>query len=191
MPPAPSARVTRNVPDLPQHLLQFVAVACVLFPHLLAAQGLTGALIGTVRDAQGGVLPGATVTLSNPRGSIGGNQETVADARGAFQFIRLVPGAYTVKGELEGFRSVVQENVIVNAVQASIEKKGMVTVTCAQKDFYVDLRVEDTGAGIHPAQLNRIFDPYFTTKQAKSGTGLGLGPDQCQASELSSPEQQA
>ena len=66
------------------------------------------------------------------------------------------------------------QNVIVNAVQASIEKKGTVTVTCAQKDFYVDLRVEDTGAGIHPAQLNRIFDPYFTTKQAKSGTGLGL-----------------
>jgi signal transduction histidine kinase len=66
------------------------------------------------------------------------------------------------------------QNVVVNAVQASIEKKGTVTVTCAQKDFYVDLRVEDTGAGIHPAQLNRIFDPYFTTKQAKSGTGLGL-----------------
>ncbi|HST30681.1 MAG TPA: hybrid sensor histidine kinase/response regulator [Chthoniobacterales bacterium] len=66
------------------------------------------------------------------------------------------------------------QNVVVNAVQASIEKKGTVTVSCAQKDFYVDLRVEDTGAGIHPAQLNRIFDPYFTTKQAKSGTGLGL-----------------
>ena len=66
------------------------------------------------------------------------------------------------------------QNVVVNAVQASIEKKGTVTVSCAQRDFYVDLRVEDTGAGIHPAQLNRIFDPYFTTKQAKSGTGLGL-----------------
>jgi signal transduction histidine kinase len=34
--------------------------------------------------------------------------------------------------------------------------------------------VEDTGAGIPPAQLSRIFDPYFTTKQGKSGTGLGL-----------------
>jgi len=66
------------------------------------------------------------------------------------------------------------QNVVVNAVQATIEKKGKVLVTCAQKDFYVDLRVEDNGAGIHPAQLNRIFDPYFTTKQAKSGTGLGL-----------------
>lgn len=66
------------------------------------------------------------------------------------------------------------QNVVVNAVQAAAEKKGKVTVGCAQKDFYVDLRIEDTGAGIQPAQLPRIFDPYFTTKQAKSGTGLGL-----------------
>jgi signal transduction histidine kinase len=66
------------------------------------------------------------------------------------------------------------QNVIINGIQAAAEKKGKVTVDCAQKDFYVDLRIEDNGAGISPAQLNRIFDPYFTTKQAKSGTGLGL-----------------
>jgi len=66
------------------------------------------------------------------------------------------------------------QNVVVNAVQAAAEKKGKVNVLCTQKDFYVELRIEDTGAGIQPAQLPRIFDPYFTTKQAKSGTGLGL-----------------
>src|SRR6266550_5447076 len=63
------------------------------------AQGV-GAIGGTISDASGAVLPGATVTLSNPRGSIGGNQEAVADARGAFQFLRLVPGTYTVKADL-------------------------------------------------------------------------------------------
>jgi signal transduction histidine kinase len=66
------------------------------------------------------------------------------------------------------------QNVVINALQASAEKKGRVTIECTQKDFYVDLRVEDTGAGIASAQINRIFDPYFTTKQAKNGTGLGL-----------------
>ena len=66
------------------------------------------------------------------------------------------------------------QNVVINAVQASAEKKGSVKVTCTQKDFYVDLLIEDNGPGIAPAGLNRIFDPYFTTKQAKSGTGLGL-----------------
>jgi two-component system NtrC family sensor kinase len=36
------------------------------------------------------------------------------------------------------------------------------------------VRVDDTGCGITQAQLAKIFDPYFTTKQNKSGTGLGL-----------------
>ena len=86
--------------------------ACSTLP--VFAQGV-GAIGGTITDSSGAVLPGATVTLSNPRGSIGGNQEAVADARGAFQFLRLVPGAYTVKAEIEGFRAATQENIVVNA----------------------------------------------------------------------------
>ena len=66
------------------------------------------------------------------------------------------------------------QNVIINAIQASAEKKGPVLVECTRKEFYVDIRVEDSGSGIDPAQLGKIFDPYFTTKQSKSGTGLGL-----------------
>lgn len=66
------------------------------------------------------------------------------------------------------------QNVIINALQASAEKKGPVSVSCTRKDFYVDVRVEDTGYGITQAQLAKIFEPYFTTKQGKSGTGLGL-----------------
>ena len=66
------------------------------------------------------------------------------------------------------------QNVIVNAVQAAAETKGKVTVACTRKDFYVDVRVEDTGAGMAAAQIPKIFEPYFTTKQNKSGTGLGL-----------------
>ena len=66
------------------------------------------------------------------------------------------------------------QNVIINAIQASSEKKGQVTVECTRKDFYVDIRVEDKGSGIDPSQMSKIFDPYFTTKQSKSGTGLGL-----------------
>src|SRR3954462_2838693 len=105
--------------------VRIVAVSALWACSTLAAfaQGV-GAIGGTITDSSGAVLPGATVTLSNPRGSIGGNQETVADARGAFQFIRLVPGTYTVKGELDGFRSAVQENVIVNAaVTARVDMK--------------------------------------------------------------------
>src|SRR5207237_8006666 len=86
--------------------------ACSTLPAF--AQGV-GAIGGTITDSSGAVLAGATVTLSNPQGSIGGNQEAVADPRGAFQFLRLVPGTYTVKAEIEGFRSATLENIVVNA----------------------------------------------------------------------------
>ena len=66
------------------------------------------------------------------------------------------------------------QNVIINAIQASHESKGTVTISCIRKDFYADVCVADTGHGIQPDQLGKIFDPYFTTKQGKSGTGLGL-----------------
>ena len=66
------------------------------------------------------------------------------------------------------------QNVIINAIQASGDRNDTVEVSCIRKDFYVDVRVADTGEGINPEQLAKIFDPYFTTKQSKSGTGLGL-----------------
>ena len=96
----------------------FIGRSIVVLSFLMSAalpvmaQGV-GAIGGTVSDPSGAVLPGVTVTLSNPRGTIGGNQETVTDARGTFQFIRLVPGTYTVKADLAGFRSAVQENIVV------------------------------------------------------------------------------
>ena len=79
----------------------------------------------------------------------------------------------TLLGDSVQIKRAIQ-NVILNAIQASAEKRGSVTVSCSRRDFYVDVRVEDTGCGITEEQLSKIFDPYFTTKQNKSGTGLGL-----------------
>src|SRR5688572_26803551 len=81
---------------------------------LPAAAQSVGAIGGTVTDSSGAVLPGATMVLSNP-GVIGGAQETVSDGRGAYQFNRLVPGTYSVRASLTGFRSFVQEGIVVNA----------------------------------------------------------------------------
>ena len=85
----------------------------------------------------------------------------------------LCEDACTLLGDPTQITRAIQ-NVIINAIQAASEKKASVTVSCVRKDFYVDVRVEDTGPGMTPAQISKIFDPYFTTKQGKSGTGLGL-----------------
>ena len=94
-------------------VLSLAATLVVLAASSARAQGV-GAIGGTVVDASGAVLPGVTVTLSNP-GTIGGSQETISDERGAYQFTRLVPGRYSVRGQLAGFRPVVMENLVVNA----------------------------------------------------------------------------
>src|SRR6266513_6461891 len=65
-------------------------------------------------------------------------------------------------------------NVIVNAIQAATEKHGKVVVNCREKDLYADIQVRDTGYGIAADEIGKIFEPYFTTKQGKNGTGLGL-----------------
>jgi len=77
------------------------------------AQGV-GAIGGTVTDTTGLVLPGASVTLTSLEGTVGGNQETVTDQRGAFQFLRLVPGTYRVHAELSGFRPAELPRIIVD-----------------------------------------------------------------------------
>jgi hypothetical protein len=96
----------------------FLAVVCWVGLTLPAAAQAVGTIGGTVTDDSGAVLPGATVTLSNP-GVIGADQATVSDAQGAYQFTHLVPGAYTVKGELQGFRSMIQQNITVNGDRTS------------------------------------------------------------------------
>tara|TARA_R110001583_G_scaffold149274_1_gene301228 strand:+ start:15879 stop:17249 length:1371 start_codon:yes stop_codon:yes gene_type:complete len=64
-------------------------------------------------------------------------------------------------------------NLLANAAQA-IEHQGTITVVTAVEGDKVLIRITDTGSGIPPDILNRIFAPFFTTKGAGKGTGLGL-----------------
>ena len=78
-------------------------------PLPIAAQSLTGTVTGTIKDEQGGVLPGVTVTLTGKTGARTG----VTDSEGAFRFAGVEPGTYSVTAELTGFRPTQQERVIV------------------------------------------------------------------------------
>lgn len=80
-------------------------------------------------------------------------------------------------------------NLVVNATDA-VEKDGEVTILTANRvvtypdsaqadhriapGSYVLMSVSDNGTGMDPATVSRIFDPFYTTKEAGKGTGLGL-----------------
>jgi hypothetical protein len=82
-----------------------------------ASQIAYGGVVGVANDAQGGVLPGANVRLTN-RGT-GLERETVTDAKGAYNFVNVLPGSYDVAVTLQGFREAVRTAVPVTVGQIS------------------------------------------------------------------------
>ncbi len=64
-------------------------------------------------------------------------------------------------------------NILVNAGQA-IEGTGEITITTRHEDGNVTIEIRDTGKGVSKEEINRIFDPGYTTKGVGVGTGLGL-----------------
>ena len=64
-------------------------------------------------------------------------------------------------------------NIITNACQA-MPKEGTLTLRTGQTGDIMEIEISDTGNGISPENLTKVFEPFFTTRKVGSGTGLGL-----------------
>jgi two-component system NtrC family sensor kinase len=80
-----------------------------------------------------------------------------------------LPDAWLDANELEQ----VLANLVNNALDA-VGKGGLITIAARRRGDGILLEVADNGCGIAPEELDRIFQPFFTTKPVGKGTGLGL-----------------
>ena len=95
-------------------VVRFVALLVSLLGAAAAtAQTTTGRISGTVADVSGGVLPGVSVSVTNE--GTGLTRTATSDGQGAYVFVDLPVGTYTVKSELAGFKSAVRTGNTLNA----------------------------------------------------------------------------
>ena len=102
--------MTRRCSLLLKTLLLLVFVVANAF-----AQGTQGSISGTVFDATGGVLPGATVRLLNE--GTGQRWNATTSAAGNYRFPALLPGTYTAEAESPGFKAFRNSGVTLQVAQ--------------------------------------------------------------------------
>ena len=181
--------IKKRSPSAARRLALFlcVATAYALLPRMAAAQGLTGALIGTVKDAQGGVLPGAVVHISSPA-LIGGPATLITNEKGQLRFPALSPGVYALDIALPGCSTYHEENISVGA-GATIERTATLQVAGVAQSVVVEgvgsrIDARDFGFGsryglddlrLIPTRRSSMFDfirsaPGVSPTSPSSGT---------------------
>lgn len=93
-----------------------------------------------------------------------------ADQQGVEIETSLPETAIEVEGDAEKLKSCLS-NIVINAIQAMPEG-GRLTIAMERDDSHALVRFSDTGMGIPDDALDRVFEPYYSTKD--TGTGLGL-----------------
>ena len=84
------------------------------------------------------------------------------------------PDLPSIYGERKSLQQVFL-NLFINAIQAMLDGGTLhIRAHPSADDQWMVIDVTDTGVGIDPEHLSRIFDPFYTTKQVGRGTGLGL-----------------
>ncbi|HTY61177.1 MAG TPA: TonB-dependent receptor [Acidobacteriota bacterium] len=96
-----------------------LCIACLMTLQgvSLQAQTVYGSMAGTITDPSGGVIPGASITLTNI--ATAEKRTNTSDAAGSYRFVSLVPGHYKMDVEKTGFKHFTRDNLLVE-VQAAL-----------------------------------------------------------------------
>ena len=145
----------------------FLSASLVLFllaaTMLLSAQSTTS-LHGVVSDVKGGVLAGASVTLSNA--ATGFNRSTKTDGQGVYQFLQVPPASYQVLVQAQGFAPLKQDNVVL---QVSTPATLNITVTVKGSTEIVEVSGAAPLVNTQDASQGHAFDSIQLTKLPSEG----------------------
>jgi hypothetical protein len=131
-----------------------------LAPAAAQTGQMFGELVGKVTDAQGGVLPGVTVTLSGP--AVMGTPTATTNASGIYRFPAVNTGTYSLKYELAGFAPLVRDGIVVPVrqtitVDASMKLASLQeTVTVSGSSPTVDVENTKIGARLDHEILQAV-----------------------------------
>src|SRR5438445_4752324 len=159
-----------------------VLLLLVLVPSLALAQGQSGSIAGTVKDASGAVLPGVTVEVASPA-LIEKVRSATTDGSGQFKITTLRTGTYTVTFTLPGFSTVKRENVELTsdftaAINADLKVGALEeTITVAAESPIVDTQSITT----RTVMTREVMDAIPTGRNIQAvgimipGTSIALG----------------
>ena len=135
----------------------------------LAAQSLTGTVAGTVTDEQGGALPGVTVTLTGKTGA----KTSTTQANGAYRFVALDPGTYSVQTAITGFSGKRQDNIVVTVgKEAMVDFSLKVGGLSETLDVVGEAPVVDTSSSATNNNLSQDLLFNMPIRQGNTATSL-------------------
>jgi hypothetical protein len=172
-----------------------VSISVIIIAAFSAeAQTITGTISGTVTDPNGGVIPGANVTLTYLQ--TGATRNAVTNEEGRFMFSAVQPGTYSVKIERQGFQSLLRENTVLAANEnlalgelALTAGNVTETVTVTSAGATVETQSSDLTARLTSDQISLIATkgrdvtsllrllPGTSNNDDIEGVGEGFGTD--------------
>jgi Carboxypeptidase regulatory-like domain len=179
-----------NIKDLQGVLIRTLAIGIlfVLVSASLHGQQITGTIVGSVKDAQGAVLPGAVVKATNVDTQF--SRSTTTGSEGEYRIEYLPVGKYTVDVEASGFKKFVQQNVVLavdqtqplNVILAVGTQTETVTVTEAPS--LIDTNTAVLGRTVQQAE---IIGLPLVNRNAYTELSLTPGVQSNSASALTNP----
>ena len=163
------------------HRSTLLVVACVVATQLgalptLYGQASTGTITGAVQDATGAVVPGVTVTLTNPE--TGWRRDTTSSASGDYTFVFLQPGTYVVEAESPGMQRATIMGIVLQVDQvARVDISmtvGEVTETVEVIADVVALQTDNATLG-HVIASKQITELPLNGRQFLQLAALGPG----------------